>query len=142
MSIYGYAIEQQYIDRLGKYRFNCIDPKNVILLFEDNIDQDIHSAIKYRYTTLSDDYDSVLLTVDYFTIDRIYTWTFLNNDMTPQTEQEMINIFGDIPFIYYENANEVGDFEPVLDLVDAMIVHIVILVTYSITLTTLSCNNW
>ena len=119
MSIYGYAIEQQYIDRLGKYRFSCVDPKNVILLFEDNIDQDIHSAIKYRYTTLSDDYDSVLLTVDYFTIDRIYTWTFLNNDMVPQTEQEMTNIFGDIPFIYYENANEVGDFEPVLDLVDA-----------------------
>ena len=118
MSVYGYAIEQIYIDELGNFRFASISPKNVIVLFEDNIDQDIHSVIKYRATYLAEE-EITRYVVDYYTKDKIYTWVYHNGLFVAEEAYEMDNIFSDVPFIYYENANEMGDFESVLHMVDA-----------------------
>lgn len=118
MSIYGYAIEQLYIDSNAKLRFANIDPKNVIILFEDNIDQDIHSVIKYRKNMLSEEYDDFVYNVEYYTKDKILLYKFKNNLLIAESEEELDNVFGDVPFIYYENANEVGDFETIISLID------------------------
>ena len=118
MSVYGYAIEQIYIESNNKFRFAAINPKNVILLFEDNVDEDIHSVIKYRSTYLEDE-KYTRYVVDYYTKNRVCTYIFKDSMIIPEYTEELINPFGDVPFIYYENSNEMGDFESVISLVDA-----------------------
>lgn len=118
MSIYGYAIEQIYLDENATFRFTNIDPKNVIILFEDDIEQNIHSVIKYRKTILSEKYDEWEYNVEYYTKDKITLYKFRNNLVTPESQEELVNVFGDVPFIYYENSNEVGDYETIISLID------------------------
>ena len=117
MSIYGYGVEQIYLDRKGKFRFASINPKNVIVLFEDNIDQDIHSVIKYNAYYLEDE-DVTKYQVDYYTPTEVKSYIFIDSLLVPESEESIINPFGDVPFIYYENADAMGDFEPVIPLVD------------------------
>lgn len=118
MSIYGYGIEQIYIDANNNFRFTAINPKNVILLFEDNVDEDLHSVIKYRsYYMEKEEYTKYV--VDYYAKDKVTTYVFHDAVLVPESTEEIINPFGDIPFIYYENANEMGDYESVISLVDS-----------------------
>ena len=118
MSIYGYGIEQIYIDSNNVFRFTAINPKNVILLFEDNVDEDLHSVIKYRSVYIEKD-KYTRYVVDYYTADKVTTYVFRDSILVPEVTEEMINPFGDVPFIYYENANEMGDFELRLSVEDS-----------------------
>ena len=118
MSIFGYAIEQIYLDRNGKFRFASINPKNVIVLFNDNIDEDIHSVIKYRGIYLEDK-DITRYYVDYYTPQQVTSYIFEDAILIPESEEVMINPFGDTPFIFYTNSNSMGDFEPVISIIDA-----------------------
>ena len=76
-SIFGYAIEQYFIDKNGKFRFKEIDPKNVILLFEDNIDEDLLSVIKFReypYKKNNGD-EAIKLVLEFYTKENYQEYT-------------------------------------------------------------------
>lgn len=120
-SIYGYSIEQYYVDKKGKFRFKEIDPKNVILLFEDNIDEDLLAVVKFREYDYKKDNgdDTTKLILEYYTKDSYYEYTFIDGNYKKDLDIEDVNVFSDVPFTYYENPDGLGDFESVISLIDA-----------------------
>lgn len=120
-SIFGYAIEQYFIDKNGKFRFKEIDPKNVILLFEDNIDEDLLSVIKFReypYKKNNGD-EAIKLVLEFYTKENYQEYTYIDGSIKDELTIEEANIFNDVPFTYYENPDRMGDFESVIALIDA-----------------------
>lgn len=120
-SIYGYAVEQYFIDQEGNFRFKDIDPKNVILLFEDNIDEDLLAVVKFRdYTYSKANGDTEIKTViEFYNKDRYCEYVFIDGAYKQQYTIEEDNVFSDVPFTYYENPDRLGDFESIISLVDA-----------------------
>ena len=120
-SIYGYAVEQYFIDKEGNFRFKEIDPKNVILLFEDNIDEDLLAVIKFReYSyTKADGTETVKTVLEFYNRDKYFEYTFIDGIFMPNTIIEADNMFMDVPFTYYENPDRLGDFESIVSLIDA-----------------------
>ena len=120
-SIYGYAIEQYFIDKDGEFRFKDIDPKNVILLFEDNIDEDLLAVIKFRdYTFTKVNGDTEIKTVvEFYNRESYCEYTFIDGTYKPNETIEEDNVFMDVPFTYYENPDRLGDFESIVTLIDA-----------------------
>ena len=120
-SIYGYAVEQYFIDKEGNFRFKEIDPKNVILLFEDNIDEDLLAVIKFReYSyTKADGTETVKTVLEFYNRDKYFEYTFIDGIFMPNTIIEADNMFIDVPFTYYENPDRLGDFESIVSLIDA-----------------------
>ena len=120
-SIYGYAIEQYFIDKDGTFRFKEIDPKNVILLFEDNIDENLLAVIKFRdYTYSKANGDTEIKTIiEFYNKESYIEHVFIDGSYKPQYTIEEVNVFMDVPFTYYENPDRLGDFESVLTLIDA-----------------------
>jgi SPP1 family phage portal protein len=120
-SIYGYAIEQYFIDEDGIFRFKEIDPKNVILLFEDNIDENLLAVIKFRdYTYSKANGDTEIKTIiEFYNKESYIEHVFIDGSYKPQYTIEEANVFMDVPFTYYENPDRLGDFESVLTLIDA-----------------------
>ena len=120
-SIYGYAVEQYFIDKEGNFRFKEIDPKNVILLFEDNIDEDLLAVIKFReYSyTKADGTETVKTVLEFYNKDKYFEYTFIDGIFMPNTIIEADNMFMDVPFTYYENPDRLGDFESIVSLIDA-----------------------
>lgn len=120
-SIYGYAIEQYFIDKEGEFRFKEIDPKNVILLFEDNIDEDLLAVIKFRdYTFSKPNGDTEVKTViEFYNKESYCEYTFIDGMYKPNETIEEANVFMDVPFTYYENPDRLGDFESIITLIDA-----------------------
>lgn len=120
-SIYGYAVEQYFIDKEGEFRFKEVDPKNVILLFEDNIDEDLLAVIKFReYTYTKSNGDEAVKTVlEFYNRDKYCEYTFMDGILAPNMTIEEGNVFADVPFTYYENPDRLGDFESIITLIDA-----------------------
>ena len=120
-SIYGYAIEQYFIDKDGEFRFKEIDPKNVILLFEDNIDEDLLAVIKFRdYTFSKPNGDTEVKTViEFYNKESYCEYVFIDGMHKPNEAIEELNVFIDVPFTYYENPDRIGDFENIITLIDA-----------------------
>lgn len=120
-SIYGYAIEQYFIDEDGVFRFKEIDPKNVILLFEDNIDENLLAVIKFRdYTYSKVNGDTEIKTIiEFYNKESYIEHVFIDGSYKPQYTIEEANVFMDVPFTYYENPDRLGDFESILTLIDA-----------------------
>ena len=120
-SIYGYAVEQYFIDKEGNFRFKEIDPKNVILLFENNVDEDLLAVIKfidYTYTKANGDKEIKTL-IEFYNKDRYCEYTFIDGSYKPEYTLEDDNMFIDVPFTYYENPDRLGDFESIITLIDA-----------------------
>ena len=123
MSIYGYAVEQYYVDNAGEFRFKCINPMNVVLLFEDNIEEDLCGVIKFREYPFKDK-DGKELTkqvLEYYTANVYREYVFFDeayqSDLT--NDENSVNLFSDVPFTYYENPDRMGDFENVITLIDS-----------------------
>lgn len=120
-SIYGYSVEQYFIDKEGNFRFKEIDPKNVILLFEDNIDEDLLAVVKFReYPYIKPNgVETKKMILEYYTKERYYEYTFIDDALVPNLTVDEVNMFSDVPFTYYENPDRLGDFESILSLIDA-----------------------
>ncbi len=120
-SIYGYAVEQYFIDKEGVFRFKEIDPKNVILLFEDNIDEDLLAVVKFReYTyTKADKNEAIKTVLEFYNAEKYCEYTFMDGTYIPASTIEEPNVFMDVPFTYYENPDRLGDFENIISLIDA-----------------------
>ena len=124
MSIYGYAVEQYYIDEAGEFRFKCISPMNAVLLFEDNIEEDLCGVIKFREYPFKDAIGREVTkqVIEYYTKDLYREYVFFDEALQTNEEEnevEELNVFSDVPFTYYENPDRMGDFENVISLIDA-----------------------
>ena len=128
-SIYGYAYEIMYIDKWAKPRFKAVDPAELIVCYDNTLEENIVLAIRY--------YDEEVGEDEVITRLEIYTKPIQNEqgqvvgngklikgilkDDAVTLEEEKDCYFDDIPVNVYINNDELyGDYERVLNLVDAM----------------------
>ena len=127
-SIYGYAYEIMYIDKYAKPRFKAIDPAELIVCYDNTLEENIVLAIRY--------YDEEVGEDEVITRLEIYTKPIQNEqgqvvgngklikgilkDDAVTLQEELDCYFDDIPVNVYINNDELyGDFERVLNLIDA-----------------------
>ena len=127
-SMYGYAYEIMYIDKYAKPRFKAIDPAELIVCYDNTLEENIVLAIRY--------YDEEVGEDEVITRLEIYTKPIQNEqgqvvgngklikgilkDDAVTLEEELDCYFDDIPVNVYINNDELyGDFERVLNLIDA-----------------------
>ena len=114
-SICGYAYELLYIDEDSKVRFKSVDTEDMIVVYENTLEEKELFAIRY---VLDEDNKG---TVYVYTKSNIEAYTIENNTLGNLIEEEcQENYFIDVPVCTYENNRQrIGDFEKVLSLIDA-----------------------
>lgn len=120
-SIAGKSYEIVYIDRDKKIRFNELDPKNVIYVYDDNINPEPLFAIYF----IDVEGDRIVHlyerdTVRYFKGSPL-TEFYIDEEGRKSSEgSPKINPLGKLPILECLNNTEIlGDFERVLPLIDA-----------------------
>ena len=114
-SICGYAYELLYIDEDSNVRFKSVDTEDMIVVYENTLEEKELFAIRY---VLDEDNKG---TVYVYTKSNIEAYTIENNTLGNLIEEEcQDNFFIDVPICTYENNRQrIGDFEKVLSLIDA-----------------------
>ena len=118
-SVFGLGIELLYIDEDGLVRIKYIDPREAVLLYEDTLESALVAALRYYKV-----YDYIQ--EHYFYKVEVYT----NKEVRLYHADELLSslvlddtighYFGQCPLVVYQNnAENRGDFEGVLSLIDA-----------------------
>lgn len=118
-SIFGHAFERIYINKDAETRSTRIDPRNIILVYDDTVQHEKMFAIIYQPSVnekgeiVRDVYDMTILTPT-IAMERKLKDGILSGD------EEVSHSFGEVPVVEYLNSSDrVGDFEPVISLLDA-----------------------
>lgn len=113
-SICGYACELLYTDEDANVRFKCVDSENMIVVYDNTLDENIIYAI--MLCRLSDEnYEVYTFDKDYRTV-----YSYKDNKLSPKEQPQEI-FFNDVPVTVYENNRQRrGDFEKQISLIDAM----------------------
>ena len=119
-SIYGVAFEELYFSEDDKMiRFKRLDPKEIIPIYDKTIEQNLIAVIRYYedFNFVDEKKSFVIEIIDdvevnrYRTTDTFSSFTLLEN---------YPHYFGMVPVAIYENnEDQMGDFEKVIDLIDA-----------------------
>lgn len=114
-SICGYAYELLYIDEDSNVRFKSVDTEDMIVVYENTLEEKELFAIRY----VIDKENKGIVYV--YTKDSIEAYEIENNNLGNLIEEEcQDNFFIDVPICTYENNRQrIGDFEKVLSLIDA-----------------------
>lgn len=112
-SIFGHAFEQVYVDEGREPKSTKIDPRNIILVHDDTVNHNKMFAVIYSGQRSSQEYDVTILDSGNITEGK------LTGDVLA-IDKQMPHIFGEVPIVEYINSSDrVGDYEPVLSLIDA-----------------------
>lgn len=119
MSIFGLGIELLYVDAEGATRIKRIDPHEMVLVYDDSLDEELLYGIRYYrgYNILT---EREFATIEVYSKDKIvvYHCDELFNNFSVVDERP--HYFGIVPVVVYlNNEEEIGDFEPVISLIDA-----------------------
>ena len=119
-SIFGVAFEELYFSEDDKMiRFKRLDPKEIIPIYDKTIEENLIAVIRYYedYNFVEDKKSYIIEIIDdieitrYRTTDTFSSFTLLEN---------YPHYFGMVPVAVYENnEDQMGDFEKVIDLIDA-----------------------
>lgn len=123
-SIYGVAYELLYMEKqdegMGRpmLRFHTLDTRECIPIYDDTIEKNLISFI--RYYTVKD----ILTNKDKLVVELATDADIKRYEATMAGGLELIeetpHYFGMVPIAIYKNNEElIGDFEPVLSLIDA-----------------------
>ena len=117
-SIFGQAVEMLFMDENSQVRFSPVDITEIIAIRNPDVMGDIHTII--RHWDEEDIIEDKLITyVEVFYEDRVERYSYSGSVYTQEPEIEQ-HPFGDVPFIVYDNnSSKMGDFEPVIDLINA-----------------------
>lgn len=117
ISIYGIQYEYVYANSEAEPRSCELDNANTIIVYDDTVEHNKLFGINYRaiYEGNSFKYYEIIYA------DKDVIRTYKSTDKTlSRTSKEELHAFGDVPFIEYKNNPEfMGDFEPVISLIDA-----------------------
>ena len=120
MSIYGLSIELAYCDEEGDTRIRRLDPWEVVLVYDDTLENELLYCIRYY------ECEDILTETKYWMIE-----VYSDTDVTVYKSDELINTltiekgptthyFGLVPVVVYQNNEEqMGDFERVISLIDS-----------------------
>lgn len=130
MSIYGESYELQWIDEVGKYCFEAIDPMSVMVITDGKIRESVTDAIVFDEDDLKDNKIKVTMTVYDDTTRRVYSYLRTKSAFDPIKSEINVSSFvpeddephkiGACPVIQFKNNRwEQGDFEPIITMNDA-----------------------
>ena len=115
--IYGCAYEIAYIDEWGKHRFKTLDPKNVIPIYDDTLDQDLVYCIRFWSNKIA---DKDFYIVEVYSQSEIKTYKSDMGFQTFELVKEEPHYFGMVPITVFElNNDRVSIFDQVMTLQDA-----------------------
>lgn len=118
-SIFGIAYELLYADENGALRFAKLDSKTCIPIFDDTIENNLLYLIRY-YSNKDIATDTTYMYVELIDSNKTVKYRTTEQSKTLEFIDEVPHYFGMVPVaIYKNNDNEMGDFEPVLSLIDA-----------------------
>lgn len=121
-SIFGHAFERIYVDEEANLCSTRIDPRNVILVRDDTVKHEKMFAVIYTQAynragePIQNQYDATIITP------RLIMERTLKNGVLVSSpdDEDMVNTLGEVTIVEYLNEkNRVGDFEPVITLLDA-----------------------
>ena len=115
--VYGCAYEIAYIDEWGKHRFKTLDPKNVIPIYDDTLDQDLVYCIRFWSNKIA---DRDFYIVEVYSKSEIKTYKSDMGFQTFELIKEEPHYFGMVPITVFElNNDRVSIFDQVMTLQDA-----------------------
>lgn len=115
--IYGVGAMMTFVDVKGLVRFASVDPKELIVIVNNDVLEDVHTVIRHWQCDSNDG-----RTVRYV---EVYDSTTVRKFYMEEEElvgQEIVeeHFFGDVPFtLFYANAEQMSIFERIIPLVDA-----------------------
>lgn len=117
-SKYGYSYELHYMDENGTNRIAAVDPREIIYIIDNTLNDEPTAAIRYFEINDSIDNDSRIYSIEVYTKESIIYYQMRDGSITFIDEQ--LHPFKDVPIVrYINNTDETGDYEPVLTLIDA-----------------------
>ena len=117
-SKYGYSYELHYMDEQGKNRMAAVDQREIIYITDNTLNDEPTAAIRYFEIKDAVDDNKKIYSIEVYTKDSILYYSMDGDSVALIDEQQ--HPFKDIPIIrYVNNADETGDYEPVLTLIDA-----------------------
>ena len=115
-SIAGYSYEIMYMDNESNLRFKYVNTDEMIVVYDNTIEGKIQFAIRY-YDVYSLD-DEEVKEVILYTQNEIISYNYKDDELAEVSRET--HYFNDIPVVDYDNNdNRLGDFEPVLSLINA-----------------------
>ena len=115
-SIAGCAYEVMYVDENSDLRFKAVNSEELIAVYDNTIEEKLQFAIRYYdvYNLENEDIKEVVL----YTKNEVVYYDFKDDNLTEKSREA--HYFNDVPIIDYENNNNrLGDYEPVISLIDA-----------------------
>lgn len=115
--VYGCAYEIAYIDEWGKHRFKTLDPKNVIPIYDDTLDQDLVYCIRFWSNKIA---DKDFYIVEVYSQSEIKTYKSDMGFQTFELVKEEPHYFGMVPITVFElNNDRASIFDQIMTLQDA-----------------------
>lgn len=119
-SIFGVAYEELYFSEEDKMvRFKRLDPREIIPIYDKTIEENLIAVIRYYedYDFVEEKKSFVIEVIDDVEITRYRTGELFNSFVLLENYP---HYFGMVPVAMYENnEDQMGDFEKVIDLIDA-----------------------
>lgn len=121
-SIFGHAFERVYVDEEKESRSAKVDPRNIIMVYDDTVKHEKMFAVIYSAAIdsegaiIKDQFDLTILTAS-----TIQERTLKGSKLLLASDDEdRVHAYGEVPVIEYLNSSDrMGDFEPVVPLIDA-----------------------
>jgi len=117
ISIFGKQYEYVYANQDAEPRSCEVDVKNTIIVYDDTVEHKKLFGINYRAIYEGEKFKYYEVIFADKNVVKKYKCT---SKTLTEIEKEEPHAFGDVPFIEYKNNPEfLGDFEPVISLIDA-----------------------
>ena len=125
-SIFGKAYELIYIDEFKQLKFKALDTRDVFVLKDNSINQNIIAAVRFGITKITEsEYDVTLEVCDNTTV-ATHNFKTSSLELAKMTDianiqtQEKLHGFKKVPIIEYQNNKySTGDFEKVISYINA-----------------------
>lgn len=117
VSIFGLQYEYVYANEQAEPRSCEVDNRNTIIVYDDTVEHNKLFGLIYREIKKGDKFDYY----EIIYVDKKEKRTYKSYDKSlQQIGKSESHAFGDVPIIQYKNNPEfLGDFEPVISLIDA-----------------------
>lgn len=114
--VYGVGAMMLFLDGEGKIRFANVDVKELIVLVDNTVLEEVHTVIRHWQCENNDGIITRYIEV----YDNEKVRKFYMEDREVASESVEPHYFGDVPFtFFYLNAEQMGIFERVIPLIDA-----------------------
>lgn len=118
-SIFGQAVEMLFMDENSQVRFAPVDVTEIIVIRHPDVIGDIHTVIRH-WDEEDIVEDRTITYVEVYYKDRVERYSYEGYCASGEADFVEEHPFKDVPFIVYDNNDsKMGDFEPVIDLINA-----------------------